>query len=167
MNQTERQMRPTIKKLKETKLVGNNVRMSFASNKTVGLWQNFMQRRKEIINSIGTELYSIELYNDPEFFRSFSPIKEFEKWAAVQVSDFDVIPENMNKLTIPSGEYAVFQYKGKPSEAQSTYQFIYGQWIPNSEYRLDERPHFALMGENYKGEHPDSEEEFWIPIKKK
>src|SRR5687768_1198729 len=101
-------MKPTIKRLEETKLVGNNIRMSFANNKTVALWQNFMQRRKEIINSIGTELYSIELYDDPEFFRSFSSIKEFEKWAAIQVSDFDVIPENMNKLTIPSGEYAVF-----------------------------------------------------------
>ena len=139
-------MKPTIKKLEETKLVGNNVRMSFANNKTVVLWQNFMQRRKEIINSIGTELYSIELYNDPEFFRSFSSIKEFEKWAAIKVSDFDFIPENMNKLTIPSGEYAVFHYKGKPSEAQPTYQFIYGQWIPNSEYRLDEQTAFCING---------------------
>jgi AraC family transcriptional regulator len=160
-------MTPAIKKLEETRLIGTSVRMSFANNKTKVLWQNFMQRRKEIVNSVGTELYSIELYNDLSFFKNFSPLKEFEKWAAVKVTDFNFIPESMNTLTIPSGEYAVFHYKGKPSEAQATYQFIYGQWLPNSEYQLDDRPHFALMGENYKGEHPDSEEEFWIPIKKK
>src|SRR5687767_13229909 len=160
-------MNPTFKKLEETKLIGNNIRMSSANNKTAALWQTFMPKRKEINNFIGTELYSIEIYNDPAFFRTFSLTKEFEKWAAIKVTGFNFIPENMSTLIIPQGEYAVFHYKGKPSEAQATYQFIYGQWIPNSEYQLDDRPHFALMGENYKGEHPDSEEELWIPIKKK
>jgi AraC family transcriptional regulator len=32
---------------------------------------------------------------------------------------------------------------------------------------MDDRPYFALMGDKYKGEVLDSEEEFWIPIKKK
>jgi AraC family transcriptional regulator len=160
-------MKPTIKNLEEIKVIGNNSKMSFANNKTVVLWQNYMQRRNEIKNSIGTDLYSVEVYNDTGFFKSFNPMKKFEKWAAIRVSDFDIVPENMNKLTIPSGKYAVFHYKGKPSEAQATYQFIYGQWLPNSEYVLDNRPHFALMGENYKGKHPNSEEELWIPIKRK
>ncbi|MFM9945765.1 MAG: GyrI-like domain-containing protein, partial [Bacteroidia bacterium] len=44
---------------------------------------------------------------------------------------------------------------------------IYGTWIPNSEYNLDNRPHFEILGEKYKNNHPDSEEEIWIPIKPK
>jgi AraC family transcriptional regulator len=32
---------------------------------------------------------------------------------------------------------------------------------------MDNRPYFALMGEKYKGENPESEEDFWIPVKKK
>ena len=36
---------------------------------------------------------------------------------------------------------------------------------PKSKYELDKRPHFALMGEEYKNEDPDSEEELWFPIK--
>jgi AraC family transcriptional regulator len=32
---------------------------------------------------------------------------------------------------------------------------------------MDGRPYFALMGEKYKGEQPDSEEEFWVPVKPK
>lgn len=95
------------------------------------------------------------------------PGKEFEKWAGVKVHGFENIPNDMHELVIPKGEYAVFNYKGKPSEAHRTYQYIYGNWIPNSYYVLDDRPHFALMGEKYKGERPDSEEELWIPVRKK
>ncbi len=91
----------------------------------------------------------------------------FEKWAAIAVSDFDQVPDDMETLIIPSGPYAVFSYRGKPSEAQETFRFIYGMWLPHSGYAMDDRPYFALMGENYKGEDPESEEEFWKPIRKK
>ena len=71
----------------------------------------------------------------------------------------------MQSLTIPEGLYAVFPYQGKPSEAMETFRYIYSDWLPNSEYEMDDRPYFALMGAKYKGEHPESEEEFWVPIK--
>lgn len=141
--------------------------MSFAGIKTRELWQSFMAERAGVKNVIGSALYSVEIYNDTNFFMDFNPTKEFEKWATVKVSDFSAIPDGMESLIIPEGDYAVFHYKGKPSEARATYQHIYGNWIPNSDYDLDDRPHFALMGEKYRGEHPDSEEELWIPIKKK
>lgn len=160
-------MEPRIEKIEEIKLIGNKTKMSFVNNKTMELWQNFMPKRKEVNNLVGTELYSVELYNDRMFFKNFDPTKEFEKWAAIKVNEFDNVPNGLETLIIPKGEYAVFHYKGKPSEAQSTYQYIYGQWMPNSEYELDDRPHFTLMGEKYKGEDPESEEEFWIPIRKK
>jgi AraC family transcriptional regulator len=160
-------MEPRIETLRELKLVGRKITMSFTGNKTRELWQSFMPKRAEIENAIGIELYSAEIYNDTEFFKNFNPTKEFEKWAAVKVSDFKAIPDGMNSLVIPEGQYAVFHYRGKPSEAQKTYQYIYSNWLPASEYDLDDRPHFALMGKKYKGEDANSEEEFWIPIKKK
>ena len=141
--------------------------MSFSANKTKELWQSFMPRRYEIKSAIDAELYSVEIYNDTNFFKRFNPANEFEKWAAVKVRDFDVIPDGMHALIIPPGQYAVFLYKGKPSAAQETYQYIYGDWIPNSQYDLDDRPHFAVMGDKYMGEHPESEEELWIPVRKK
>ncbi len=71
----------------------------------------------------------------------------------------------MEKLVLPQGLYAVFHYKGKPSEAEETFKYIYGVWLLNSIYEMDNRPYISLMGNKYKGEDPDSEEEFWIPIK--
>lgn len=160
-------MIPRIETLKVTRLTGRKLIMSLAHNRTRELWQSFMPGVKTITNRIGTELYSVELYHDPVFFRTFDPIKEFDKWAAVRVSDHDYIPYEMEPLVIPEGLYAVFHYKGKPSDAQKIYQYIYSEWTPASGYELDNRPHFARMGEKYKGEHPDSEEELWIPISKK
>jgi AraC family transcriptional regulator len=159
-------MDPKIETLQELKLVGMKAMMSFANNKTRELWQSFMPRKKEITCVDGAELYSVEVY-DPEFFKKFNPNREFEKWAAVKVETIETMPANMESLTIPAGAYAVFHYKGKPSEGQKFYQFIYGQWLPSSEYELDNRPHFALMGEKYKGEDPESEEDIWIPVQKR
>lgn len=160
-------MTPEIKILEETKLVGIRLKMSFSEDRTVDLWKSFSPRKKEVNNSINSDLYSVEIYPDSNFFKNFNPVREYTKWAAIKVSDLNNIPEGMEKLIIPEGKYAVFHYKGKPGEAKETFRFIYNTWLPNSENELDERPYFALMGKKYKGENPDSEENFWIPIKYK
>jgi len=156
---------PVIKTLPTTFLIGQKTATSLVSDKTRELWQSFSPRKKEIKNLASEDLYSVEIYPGPEYFQHFDPTMEFEKWAAVAVSDFDEIPEGMDVLTIPSGEYAVFHYRGKPSEVMETFKCIYGEWLPTSGFTIDRRPHFAVMGSKYKGEHPDSEEDFWIPIK--
>ena len=49
----------------------------------------------------------------------------------------------------------------------SIFQYIFSEWIPQSDYSVDDRPHFEVLGAKYKNNDPDSEEEIWIPIKKK
>lgn len=160
-------MTPTIQNLPETLLIGKKVRMNFLNNQTQALWQSFIPRKKDIQNTIGTELYSVEVYDSLSYFDSFSPATEFDKWAAVKVTNMTSIPEEMEALTIPAGLYAVFPFKGMASEVPAMYQFILGTWIPSSIYELAHRPHFAVMGEKYKNNDPDSEEELWIPIQSK
>lgn len=140
--------------------------MSFTNNKTYELWRAFMPRRKEIPNNIGEELYSIEVYA-PRYFNFFNPDSEFEKWAAMEVTDFETIPVTMESITLPDGLYAVFIHTGPANEGPRTYQNIFGSCLPASEYDIDNRPHFAVMGQKYKHEDPDSEEEIWIPVKPK
>lgn len=159
-------MEPQIEMLPEKKLVGKSVMMSLQANGTKDLWQSFMPGLAKIENRIGLELYSVEIY-DPAYFDRFNPAAEFEKWAAVAVSDFDAVPTDMKPLGVPSGLYAVFNHKGAASEGPKTYQYIFGTWVPNSDYVLDTRPHFGVMGEKYKPDAPDSEEALWIPIKPK
>ncbi|MBK9105085.1 MAG: GyrI-like domain-containing protein [Saprospiraceae bacterium] len=155
---------PTLELLPEKILIGRKTRMSFVENRTRELWQSFMPRRREIANVVNTILYSVEQY-DSHFFDAFNPAAEFTKWAVVEVSGADHVPDGMEVLVVPSGQYAVFIHKGPASKGAETYEYIFRTWLPASAYALDDRPHFALMGDKYKHDDPDSEEEIWIPVK--
>jgi AraC family transcriptional regulator len=159
-------MKPRIEILPEKKLIGKRMTMSLSNNKTQELWKSFMPRRKEIQNSIGTNLYSLQIY-DPLYFSDFDSNADFEKWATIEVTDFDKVPDEMEIFTLIDGLYAVFTHKGDVSSAPKTFQYIFTTWLPNSDYILDNRPHFEILGEKYKNNDPTSEEEIWIPIKLK
>jgi len=160
-------MIPGIEISSEKKLVGSRMKMTFSKNKTAELWKNFMQRRKEIKNNLTTDLISMQIYNQTAYFDIFNNDTLFEKWAAVEVSDFDSIPDDMESFTLTGGLYAVFVHKGASSKGPETFRYIFETWLPGSVYSLDNRPHFEILGEKYKNEAPDSEEEIWIPIKLK
>jgi AraC family transcriptional regulator len=157
-------MIPRIETLNEKKLVGKKLKMNFVNYNIGELWGSFMPRRNEITNSVSNDLISMVIYN-PNHFENFNPANEFERWAAVEVRNFDIIPNEMETYILSNGLYAVFQYKGLSYESAAFYQYIYSVWIPNSEYELDDRPHFEVLGEKYKNNDPSSEEEVWIPLK--
>ena len=155
-------MNPRIVTLHEKKLVGIRMNMSLVNNLTGALWGGFMPRRKEITNAVSNDLISMNVYSSKHFV-DFKPTNEFVKWAAVEVSDFDAVPGEMETFVLKGGQYAVFEYKGLNTDP-SIFQYIYGQWLPSSEYVLADRPHFEVLGEKYKNNDPNSEEEIWIPV---
>jgi AraC family transcriptional regulator len=157
---------PRIETLPGKKFIGKKIIMSFYDNKTFDLWSSFMPRRNEIRNNIGSGLWSIQVYG-PSFFTHFNPESEFEKWAAIEVPDFWTVPLGMEPLVLPGGLYAVFLHKGPASRGPETFGYIFGTWLPGSDYLLDDRPHFEILGEKYKHEDPESEEEVWIPVRPK
>jgi len=156
-------MQPQIKNIGPKKLLGVYRVMSLAENQTGELWRSFMPRLKEIETRVGTDLFSLQIY-DEDYFQQFSPMNEFEKWALVEVRNFSQFPEEMEPFELPGGLYAVFQHKGMGTEI---FQHIFGVWLPNSEFQLDDRPHFEVLGEKYKQDSPDSEEEIWVPVRNK
>ncbi|MBS1590348.1 MAG: GyrI-like domain-containing protein [Bacteroidetes bacterium] len=157
---------PQIRQLDELKLVGIKATMCFAQHHPEHLWKFLMPRLATIRNARKGTLYSIEVYPSG-FWNSFEIENTFEKWAAISVNNFDDLPEGMHSLTIPAGKYAVFHYRGSSTEASIFYERIFKSWLPLSDYILDDRPHFASMGEGYKRNKPESEEEIWIPVLKK
>lgn len=148
----------------ERKFAGRRIITSLTENKTGDLWREFMPQRNDIQNRIGTDLYSIEVY-PPEYFNTFNPQTPFEKWAAVEVGDLHAVPGEMDHIVLPGGPYAVFLHKGLTSQAPETFRHIFQNWIPQSEFEVDERPHFEVMGTKYKNEDHSSEEEIWVPIR--
>ncbi|MEL7120300.1 MAG: GyrI-like domain-containing protein [Bacteroidota bacterium] len=157
-------MEPIIKNILQIKLVGKNRQMSVANNQTALLWQEFAPIMKAHLSVKQPDLFSMEVYDNVDYFKAFDPQKTFTKWAAIKESDLKEVPEGLEAISL-NGLYACFTYKGRSSTAIPFYQYIYGQWLPQSDYVIDNRPHFALMGEQYKNDDPASEEEICIPIK--
>jgi AraC family transcriptional regulator len=160
-------MKPRIVTFPEKRLIGKRLRMTLTDNRTVELWKSFMPKRKLILNSKSADLFSIRVYEKIPDFINYTYDTEFEKWAAVEVENFDNVPDEMETFTLPGGLYAVFDYKGAASAGEKIFRYIFETWLPDSAYFLDNRPHFEILGEKYKNEDPESEEEVCIPIKLK
>lgn len=156
---------PRIVEMPETKLVSMHQDMSLMQNKTRELWQIFMPRRHEVQQRQGQSYYSMQVYPPNFSMQHFSPQTVFTKWAAVEVSNFDTVPNHMHTFVLPAGKYAVFIHKGPASAFKPTFDYIFGEWLPNSGYTLDQRPHFELLPEGYVPTDPNAEEEVWMPIK--
>lgn len=152
-----------IEEFPETRLIGKKLEMSFAHNTTFELWRGFMPRRNEIKNARGNDLFSLQIYPVDMDFSDAS--RTFEKWAAVAVGSAEKIPDDMNSLVIPQGKYAVFLHSGPASLATVTFGYIFNEWLPASGFTVDNRPHFEILGEKYRNDSVDSEEEVWIPIR--
>ena len=158
-------MTPKTVTVPAKKLIGFSIKMSLLDNQTQTIWQLFMPRLKEIKNAVSADLFSLQNYPST-YFKNFTPETLFTKWAAVEVKDFEKIPAGFEKLEITGGKYAVFLHKGNTEMFAKTAQYIYAEWLPNSGFQLDNKPHFEVLGDNYLGhENSESEEEIWIPIK--
>ena len=155
-----------IEEIQPKKLIGFSTQTNLTNEAIAAntIWKQLMPRIKEINNTVSNDLFSVQVY-DIKNFENFTSLTDYKKYALVEVSDFNNTPEGFEEFEIPSGKYAVFLHKGIAANFTTTAQFIFGKWLPESEYQLDNRPHFSVMGDAYLGhENPDSEEEIWIPI---
>lgn len=157
-------LKPRIVTLQDKKLVGRRLKMSLATDQTFDLWRMFMPEREKIGNKISSDLISMRVYDTALQIGDLN--QEFDKWAAVEVSEFDVVPKGMERFVLSGGCYAVFEYKGLSTDP-GIFVSIFTEWLPNSNYVLDKRPYFEVLGAKYKNNDPVSEEEIWIPVKQK
>jgi AraC family transcriptional regulator len=146
-------------------LVAKRIHTSLSDNKTSELWKDFMMNRHLIGNRSSEDLISMSIYRS-DYFTNFDPKRTFEKFAAAEVRDHRSVPDGFMAYTIPAGLYAVFHCRG-PNTDVSIFRYIFNEWLPASEYDLDQRPHFEILGEKYKNADPDSEEDIYVPIRKK
>lgn len=158
---------PAIQTFQGITLCGHCVNTNLVSDQTRALWQGFQKQKNALQIPQPDQLFSVRVYPDDNYFRCVQPQVFFDKWAAMPLSVTGVCPEGMQVLEIPSGLYAVFLYRGKPSEAAPFFISIFKDWLPASPYLPDLRPHFEILDSKYLGEHPDSEELVCVPVKLK
>tara|TARA_R110002073_G_scaffold72537_1_gene177404 strand:- start:403828 stop:404313 length:486 start_codon:yes stop_codon:yes gene_type:complete len=148
----------------ERKLIGMRLEMSLTNNRTHNLFQKFIPRKKEITNVVSEDVFALQHYD----LLNFTPQTIFEKWACVEVTDFNEIPDGMESFLLEPGTYAVFTHIGSVTDFVKTFRSVLTEYLPTTSYSVDNRPHFEILGSAYLGPtNPNSEEEVWIPIAKK
>ena len=150
-------------------VVGLRGETTLADNRIPELWDRFFPRRGEIRHRIGEANYGICEYSSPKFPGDvFTDETRFHTIVGVEVSDTADIPEGMSLRQMQESEYAVFEHRGSLRRLRDTYDYIYGVWLPNSEYELGMSDDFELYDERFLG--MDEEESLmliYIPVVKK
>lgn len=77
-------------------------------------------------------------YDDP----SAVPESELRSCAGVILPEGDQITTPFEETWIRGGAYAVLQHKGPYSELPRAYEWLYGQWLPNSGRQAGHAPVF-------------------------
>lgn len=161
-------MEITLVEMPVQTLVGMRMRTTLAENRAIELWKGFKPRVKEIPTAISAISYSVQCYDTLLVPQTFHPGVVFEKWAAVEVVGEGAVPEGIEHLTLPGGLYAHFVYKGEMTKFGNTMRDFFVNWLPQSDYILDHRPHFERLDERYLGPmNPDSLEDVYLPVSRK
>jgi len=156
-------MQAEIFKIDTKIIVGIPIEMSLIENKTGDVFRSFMPRRNEVVNRSNMDVLDLKLYGS-SYFQKFNPTNTFIKWAGVEVDQLAEIPGGMDTYTIEEGVYAMFMNHGL-EENSNMFQYIFTEWLPSSEYVLDDRPHFDVLGEDYQKREEDAMSEIWVPVK--
>ncbi len=157
-------MESRIEDVGSRKLVGMRKEMSFAKDQTAALWKGFMRRKGEVKQKVGSDVISMQVYKGNLSEQALAT-RLFDKWAVVEVKSEESIPDGMESYILEGGKYAVFLHHGPASDFPKTMQFIFDDWLPKSNYELDQREHFEILPEGYSPADPEAREEIWIPIK--
>jgi len=104
-------------------------------------------------------------FSDPDYHTTGM----FRYVADLPVGEVDVLPEGMVSCAIPAGRYAVFTHCGTLATLDKTFDYIYGTWLPSSEYLMDAaRSDFEYYDEPFTiGDDPLSRLDIYIPISEK
>jgi AraC family transcriptional regulator len=97
---------------------------------------------------------------------------EYSYMAAWAVEDFDELPEGLSPHIIPSQHYAVFNHPGHVSAIRSTMDFIFNQWLPQSDFvhaatQANAVHFFERYGEGFNPQTGEGDIEIWLPVNAK
>lgn len=160
---------PEILTIESKKLVGLPVVInsplgidSEFDGKMVQHWLEFKKRRSEIKHRIGGVSYGIALSPGEGMGE-----EKITYLAAAEVTVFEDIPEGLEKIELPSQLYAKFEVKGFTESCHVTTDYIYGIWLPDSEYSRGKGVDFEIFdNQTYTVNDKDSLSYYLLPVQK-
>jgi len=99
------------------------------------LWKQLLQFSENYeLSSKGNKYVSLTLD-----YPLITPEKQSRFMIGVTIPQLFEIPKGFGIYEIPSGEYAIFRFKGLYHELNKVYRHIYLDWLPASDYILREQ----------------------------
>lgn len=130
------------------------------------LWKECMQQFSDWNErQAGARAYGICVYVNDVAIGEVSEHTELTEFVGFEESALKGIPDGVNRYRIRAGTYAVFRHQGPVSMLRYTYEYIWGTWLANTSWSLDERDDFEEYGPEFQG--PDHEESIiyiYMPI---
>ncbi len=124
------------------------------------LWRRFNERQGEIRQRAGDAAYGMISCTEEE---AREETMRYLAGVEVRPASSD-LPDDMVVRILPEGLYAIFTHKGPVSTFDATIRHVYSEWLPKSGYRRVKGPEFEVYDARFKGESPESEFEYAIPV---
>lgn len=154
-------MEPKIIEKNKFMVVGMKYYGSNNNNEIPELWKRFRPRMDEIKNAVNGNV----AMGVCEFVDNLTDESKFTYFACLEVSSLEDIPRGMEGFTVEKNKYAVFTHKGSVDRLGDTYEYIYGSWLPKSEYEPAKSHDFEYYDERFNPGDENSELDIYIPIK--
>jgi AraC family transcriptional regulator len=113
-------------------LVGIAYHGDNSDGKLAGIWQDFMGQ----IEAIPGQISPRQTYGLWRYPNNFQINRDFDYLAAVAVEPFSSPPLKLAAAHLSPHRYASFEHHGPLQNIRQTYLHIYGEWLPQSGYRL-------------------------------
>jgi AraC family transcriptional regulator len=85
--------------------------------------------------------------------------------AGVSVPENSPVPKGMKAWRVPALTYAVFQHRGAITRLGETLNYIYGTWLPRSDYDQADGPSLERYDDRFGDGGEKSEIDILVPIK--
>lgn len=123
-------------------------------------WSRFINEAGTIKNKTIPECYyQVQYWSDNQ---ELGGLYFFTGTEVTEVNDLN--PLFVVKI-IPRGKYLRFIHKGLSNKVGYTYNYIYTQFLPETDYKLTKPFNFEYYGEKYQGAcNEQSESEIYIPV---
>lgn len=147
-------------------VAGFRVDMSIENNNTLKMWEKFnTELVKQNYISMNNNRYGIYETGGTCMPNTFNKNSEATLFIGIETSSDNNVPKGMKLKEISGGKYAKFIHKGTVKNLISTYHYIWGVWLPNSSFQIDERDDLECYTEQFLGaENEESQIEIYFPI---
>ena len=155
-------MAPEIVQHPAMKIVGIATQYDDGDLSLPKLWSAFRPYRDSIPNRVGSDFFGIyESYEESDDTTTFVYI------CSAEVANFDDVPDGMITRELEAQTYARFTHIGPIANLEETLRYIWGSWLPKSDYEYTEKPDFELLPAGFNDADPNNKLYLNIPIKPK